>query len=43
MITVILAITTLVIFAIVAVYKEKYGDRDKMRKCMNDPFYAYFF
>ena len=43
MITVILAIATLVIFAVVAVYKEKYGNRDKMRKCMNDPFYAYFF
>lgn len=43
MITVILAIATLVILAVVAVYKEKYGDRDKMRKCMNDPFYAYFF
>ena len=43
MIGTVLALITLIIFAVVAVYKEKYGNRDKMRKCMNDPFYAYFF
>lgn len=43
MISIVLALVTLIIFAAFGIYKEKYGDKDRMRKCFNDPFYAYFF
>lgn len=33
----------LIIFAAIGIIKQKYGAQIKMRKCANDPFYAYFF
>jgi len=41
--TVLLASIVLIIFAFVGVFLQKYGTQIKMRKCMKDPFYVYFF
>lgn len=37
------AFIVLIVIGAIAIYQEKNGSRNKMRKCMNDPFYAYFF
>ena len=43
MIGIILALVALIILTVIAMHKEKNGCRDRVRKCMSDPFYTYFF